>query len=234
MLIQISYPLSLKMPLYPNTPALHIAYHKSINQRDNSNSSLVTLSNHSGTHIDLPLHFCKNGKSVMDLLTEENFFSPVYCLDIPKNNKEPVQPDDFQIFLPEIQHAEAILVRTGMYRIRGKPEYISDYPHVDPEVPRYLRTRLPNLKLFGIDTLSVANPSHKEAGRECHRNFLCNQPNIMILEDVNLANARLTEGPGILRLYPWILENLDAVPVIAMVEAPNFKNSEEASRKSMY
>lgn len=218
MLIPISYPLSEKTPLYPNTPSLHIEPHKSMNRGDNTNSSLFTLSNHSGTHIDLPLHFCKNGKSVMDILKGENIFAPVYCLNIPKNLNEPVHPDDFQIFLPEIQHAEAILVRTGSYRFRERPEYCSDYPYVDPEVPRYLRTHLPDLKLFGIDTLSVSNPSHKEAGRECHRNFLCNHQNIMILEDVDLADARLSEKPGILRLYPWLLEELDAVPVVAIVE----------------
>jgi arylformamidase len=221
MLIPLSYPLSLTTPLYQNTPLPSFSPHKSICRGDSTNSNIITFTNHVSTHIDLPLHFCDKGNAIIDLLTAETLFSPTFCLNIPKSDRDSIHPDDFQQFLPMIQNAEAILVRTGTCSLRGTSQYANNYPYIDDGVPLFLRENLPRLKLFGVDTLSVSNPSFKEIGRRCHRNFLCNSPPIMILEDANLTSMELLKKPGILRLYPWILDKLDATPVVAIFETPS-------------
>jgi kynurenine formamidase len=218
MLIPISYPLTIKTPLYPDTPPLTIKPHRSINGGDSANTSVISLSNHSGTHVDMPLHFCRDGLSVSEILTYPNTFFPAYCIDIQKKNKEEISTDDFFQFLPHVKSAKALLIRTGMYRSRGSKEYLSEYPFINPEVPDFLRAHLPSLTLFGIDTLSISNPSKREWGRECHRNFLCKMPNIFLMEDVDLSYMSLTNTEWILHVYPWIHEALDAVPVVALLE----------------
>lgn len=217
-MIHISYPLTKKSPLYPNSMPFSIQPIKSIENGDSSNTSSITFSNHSGTHIDVPLHFCHNAESVSELLSPEKIFYPTYCLDIPLITQSILQPSALKNYLLNITDAEALLIRTGMSFFRNSQIYTSEYPRIDPELPDFLRQYLPNLKLFGIDTISISNPSFRELGRACHRNFLCKQPRIMIMEDLNLSSNQLVNQPWLMRIYPWILEKIDAVPVIATLE----------------
>ena len=217
-MIRISYPLSGKSPLYPGTQPVSFQQVRSIAKGDSSNAGSISFSVHSGTHLDMPLHFCPEGASVADLLLPENIISPAYCLDIPRTGLSPLTPADFQDRLGTIPDAEALLVRTGMSRLRDSSRYNTEYPWVDPELPDFLRRHLPRLRLFGIDAISISNPAHREEGRACHRNFLCGSPPILLLEDIDLSDPRIPGRPWTLRLYPWILETIDATPVVALLE----------------
>jgi len=76
----------------------------------------------------------------------------------------------------------------------------------------------PALRLFGIDTISIAVPAEPEEGAEVHRGFLCGSPHIFLLEDVDLSYGRLLEGPWVLRVYPMVFDYLEGVPVVALAE----------------
>jgi kynurenine formamidase len=76
----------------------------------------------------------------------------------------------------------------------------------------------PELILFGIDTISISNPSQRTMGHESHRSFLCRKPQIMLLEDTNLSYDCLTGRALMIRIYPIIMDELDGVPVIAIVD----------------
>jgi kynurenine formamidase len=89
---------------------------------------------------------------------------------------------------------------------------------VHHEVPGFLRAENPALRLFGIDTISVAVPAEPEEGAEAHRGFLCGSPHIFILEDVDLSYGRLLEEPWTLRVYPMVFDDLEGVPVVALAE----------------
>ena len=81
---RISYNLDRQSPLYPGTPPVTIEPFRSIDRGDSANNSIITLSSHTGTHIDLPRHFCSSGKTVVEILEGENAVEPAYCYDIPK------------------------------------------------------------------------------------------------------------------------------------------------------
>ncbi len=217
-MIPISYSLSGKSPLYPGTQALVQQQLRSIAKGDSSNAGSVSFSVHSGTHIDAPLHFCPDGAPVAEVLQAETVFAPAYCLEIPRTGLQALRPEDLEPHLPGIAGAEALLIRTGMCTLRDNPRYTADYPWVDPAVPDLLRKHLPRLRLFGIDAISVSNPAHREEGRACHRNFLCGKPPVILLEDLDLSDSRIPGRPWTLRIYPWILENIDATPVIALLD----------------
>lgn len=219
MRIQISYPLTGKTLLYPGTPRITFDAFRSIERGDSSNSSIISLSSHAGTHIDLPRHFCHHGESVVDLLVEENTFEPAYCYDIPKKPGESITIDDFK-HLTLLGTARALLVRTGFFRYRSSdPEiYIQEHSWVHPEVVGFLRQKLPDLILFGVDTISISNPVQRTMGQEAHRSFLCQKPPIMLLEDLDLSQENLSRQPWKLTFYPLVLDEIDAVPVIAFLE----------------
>ena len=219
MIIPISYPLTAKTPLYPNTPSPVIHLMRSMEQGDSANTSAITFSTHSGTHIDAPRHFCKQGKTIADCLTLDTKFFPAYCIDVPKPVSEEITVGDLEGSISHVQDAEAILIRTGWYTIRSEDpnQYCQDHPWISPEVPAFLREQCPNLRLFGIDQISVSSVLHRAEGHACHRKFLCKERSILILEDLNLSDTRI-KGSFRLHIYPYMIDDIDGVPVVAVVE----------------
>lgn len=191
---------------------------RSIANNDSANTSMLSFGNHSGTHVDAPLHFCDNGFSVSDVLKSKNVFSPAICIDIAKEPDSYIIKADIEPFLEKIRDTEALLIRTGFLRFRQfKPDvYTTSHPWIHSEVPEFLREACPHLKVVGLDTISVSNPSHKEEGRATHRAFLCCELPILLLEDANLSDTRLLENIFELHVYPWIVDGVDATPVTAL------------------
>jgi len=219
MIIPISYPLTAKIPLYPNTPAPVILPLRSMEQWDSANTSVISFSTHSGTHIDAPCHFCKQGKTIADCLTVDTTFFPAYCIDMPKTVSEEITVSDLEGSISLVQDAEALLIRTGWHTIRsGDPErYCNDHPWVSPEIPQFLRENCPRLRIFGIDQISVSSVLHRDAGHACHRKFLCGEKSILLLEDLNLLDTRVN-GSFRLHIYPFMIDDIDGVPVTVIAE----------------
>lgn len=217
-MICISHQMTLKTPLYPGTPPITVSPGKSIDKGDSANTSILSLSTHSGTHIDLPRHFCRSTKSVL-LTSGENIFAPAYCFDIPKERSDPISVGDFENIRgpPETR---AILVRTGFSRFRSSdPDiYTQEHPWILPEAAKYIRKTFPNIALFGTDTVSISSPSHRALGHEAHRIFLCERPPILLLEDLDLSSGNLSHDCWKLTVYPFILDDLDAVPAMVFLE----------------
>lgn len=219
MIIPISYSLTTKTPLYPNTPIPIIHTLRSTEKGDNANTSAITFSTHSGTHVDAPFHFCNGGKTIAGCLTPDTTFFPAYCINVCKLQSEEIGISDLENSIPSVQNAEALLIHTSWDGIRSKDplRYSHDHPWISPEVPRYLREKCPHLRLFGIDQISISSILHRDAGHECHRKFLCGERPILILEDLNLSDTRI-KGSFRLHIYPFVIDDIDGVPVIVVVE----------------
>lgn len=220
MLIPISYPLNRAAPLYPGTEPLAITRTKSFERGNAEEKSLITFSSHAGTHIDLPRHFCPGGGSVSGLLAPEAVFEPARCIAVPKTGAEPIRIYDLLPHLDAIRDSRALFIRAGGGRTRESDPgpYAARPPWVHHEVPGFLRMENPALRLFGIDTISIAVPAEPGEGAETHRAFLCGSPHIFLLEDVDLSYGRLLEEAWTLRIYPVVFDDLEAVPVVALAE----------------
>ena len=79
----------------------------------------------------------------------------------------------------------------------------------------------PQLRVFGLDTISIATPLHREEGRAAHREFLCGPNPILLLEDLDLSSEDLLNEAFTLRLYPIVYDILDGAPVIAVADIPD-------------
>ena len=223
MLIHISYPLEKQSPLYPGSPEVSFNPVRSIANNDSANTSMFSFGNHSGTHIDVPLHFCDNGFSVAEILKAENVISPAVCIDIAKELNSDICKADIEPFSEQIYDVEALLIRTGFFRYRQDQSdvYTTSHPWIQPDLPEYLREICPRLKVVGIDTISVSNPSHREEGRAAHRAFLCGEFPLLLLEDADLSDPRLIGKRFELCVYPWIVDEVDATPVVALIVSNN-------------
>lgn len=222
MLIRLSHPLTPGSPLYPGTPPVSVTPHRTFAKGHTSSSSTVTFNTHSGTHVDAPLHFCPGGATVAGLLGAGREFAPLAVIDIPATGDTCITPGDLAPLLPPGGEVRALLFRTGdMARREREPAgYASEHPWIHPGVPDLLRSRLPDLRLFGMDAISISSPLHREEGRACHRAFLCGTPPVLLVEDVDLSDPRLA-GPGFsLHVFPWVCEALDGIPVTVIAERP--------------
>lgn len=220
MMKKISYPLSSDLPLYPGTPEFSNRQVKSIAKGDSANTSILSLSNHSGTHIDAPDHFCPGGKTTKDLLGERFEVRPVYCIDIQKTEEKAIRISDIKQKISECSDAGGIFLRTGMsgFRATNPEKYRSGHPWIHPEIPEFLREMYPKIQIFGTDTISISNPHHREDGRACHRAFLCDKSPILLVEDLDLSDPVLLSAPLTITFYPLVVGPLDGVPVFAFAE----------------
>jgi kynurenine formamidase len=222
MLICLSYQLSISSPLYPGTPRLEIAKYRSIESGDSANSSTVSFNVHSGTHIDAPRHFCPEGKTIAEALPYETRFRNTFCIDLPQTQGSCITADDLYPFITKIRNADAVFIKTGFCQIRemDPDRYRDDHPWIHPEVPKFLREKIPDIHLFGIDVISVSHPGHREQGHACHKSFLCGEHSILLLEDLDLRRLTYFHRKFDLILYPWIADGLDGVPVTALASIP--------------
>ena len=220
-MINISYPITKKTPVYPNTPKLKISEYRSITNGDSSNNSYITIPSHYGTHLDAPRHFCDKGACISDLTTGGAiFFKNVYCVSLPKKADMPITSGDILSLPKEISNAEGILIKTGFCaeRLTNPHAYTNTPPWVMSDVPETLRKSFPNLKLYGSDTISVSSPLHRDEGHTAHKRFMCNEEKpILLLEDIdlNLVNPSLLRNN--LALYPFFDVVLDGSPVVAIL-----------------
>ncbi|PKG32894.1 cyclase family protein [Methanoregula sp.] len=222
MLKRISYPLTPQSPLYPGTPEITRAEGKSIGRGDSANTSILTLSSHAGSHIDAPLHFCTEGRTTREILKDRLTISPVYCIDLPVKPATGIRIRDLEPYTRQIAGTKGLLIRTGMHRLRASDlgRYCNDHPWIHPEVPAFLRTTCPSLILLGIDTISISNPQFRSEGRQCHRAFLCHDNPILLAEDLDLSDSELSDVGFSVLIYPWIVDDLDGVPILAFAEIP--------------
>ncbi len=220
MLINLTHPLKRSSPIYVGTPEMDITPDKSIESGNSSNTSIISFSSHCGTHLDSPLHFCKNGKSISKGIPHTWTLEPAYCINLNKEPGECITVNNILEIIPEIRDAKAIIIKTGFgnYRNNKQEIYTNNNPWINPKVPAILHRELPDLVLFGIDTISISSPLHRDEGRECHRSFLCDKRPIWVLEDLNLENLTPENKRFKLTIFPYIHENIDGTPVFVIAE----------------
>jgi kynurenine formamidase len=204
--------------LYPGTPGTTIVREKSMADGDSANTSILSLSSHAGTHVDVPRHFCREGGSVRDVFQRLNTYAPAYCIDPAVTGDACIRPEDLEGVLTGREDSEALLIRTGAWQLRTTDPraYAAEHPWVQAGVAALLRRKCPRLRLLGIDTISISTPSHRQEGQESHRAFLCDKDPIYLLEDADLSSVHPKDRFA-LTVIPWLLEYLDGVPVTAFL-----------------
>lgn len=136
--------------------------------KDTFNLNEWRISEHTGTHIDAPLHFTADGKSVAELAVED-LIAPLVVVDIrAKADKDPdaqVTPDDIQEWiaangdLPEgavvaMLSGWGAHVATEKFRNVGDDGKTLHFPGFHVEAAQFLIEQ-PSVKAIAVDTLSL-------------------------------------------------------------------------------
>lgn len=174
----------------------------SINKGSTANSTYLKLPNHSGTHIDFPLHFNDNGKSINDYPPEFWIFKSVGFIDSSICNVE-------ENFSELNKNIEFLIIKTGFGKYRGKKKYWNNQPIISSTLASKIGEKFPKIRAIGFDMISLTSKLDRDEGRKAHEEFLLKE-NILVVEDMNLDNIK--DSPKELYVFPLLIDKADGSP----------------------
>lgn len=146
-IFDISLTIEKGMLSYPKNPRPQIKSYNRI-PKNRTNSSLIIMGSHTGTHVDTKLHIKNNGTKA-DKLPLSSFYGPARVLDLTKAGKE-IQAKHLKKF--KIKKGEIILLKTEN-SIKSNNKFRKDFAHLKLDAGRYLVNK--KIKTLGFDYLSV-------------------------------------------------------------------------------
>jgi len=203
--IDISVPVRSGMVHWPNDPEVEIKRLLNIERGDVCNASHMSMSVHTGTHMDAPLHFVAGGTSI-DQMPLDATVGPARVIEI--TDKESIKADDVR--RSKLKADERVLFKTRNSRRawEGEP-FDEDFVYISQEAARLLADS--KVRTVGVDYLSVGG--YKKDGVETHVALL--GAGIWIIEGLNLAKVE----PGLYDLVclPLKLAGSDGAPARALL-----------------
>jgi len=189
------------MPVWPGDTPPILVRKGSIDKGDNANTSEVTLSVHTGTHVDAPDHFLNNGKTI-EQISLDTLLGRAYVLHLP---------DVKQITAAVLETADIpprtrrllFKTRNSEYWAKGIKEFQTGFTGLTEDAAQFLVDR--NVRLVGVDYLSVA--PYKQS-RPTHRLLL--EAGVVVLEGLDLSHV--SQGRYTLTCLPLKLGGSDGAP----------------------
>ena len=205
-IIDISVPIDDKTPLWPGNVGPKIKSLSNIENGSVYNETSIEVNVHTGTHIDAPLHFIKNGQSI-DRMNLSIFIGSVFIVYLP-DVREITAKDLEKINLPE--NVNRILFKTSNSLLwnRDNSEFEKEYVGITSDAATWLVEK--QITLVGIDYISIA--TFKETV-EVHNILL--KEGIAVLEAINLVNVE--EGNYKLVCLPIKITNAEGAPARAVL-----------------
>lgn len=199
--IDISQPLNNDIATWPgDTP---FSYEISWSKEDSGsvNVGKLTMSIHTGTHIDAPFHFDNDGKKVLDLDIHV-YVGAARVIDV--SGLESIGKKELERF--KLEGVERLLLRTSSH---GKAqEFPEKIPYLRADIADFLSSK--GIRLIGVDVPSVDPLDDKELAAH-HQLF---KHGIHILENVVLDHV--ADGDYELIALPLALTDADGSPVRAV------------------
>lgn len=212
----ISPPLSTATPTWPGDTPFQEERVWSYGPECPVNVGRITLSPHTGAHVDAPLHYSPDGAPIGEV-SLDTYMGPcrvLHCLD----SGALVEPEQLAGRLEQVP--ERVLLRT--YRQAPLDTWDSDFTAVAKATVDLLASL--GVRLIGIDTPSLDPQTSKTM--DAHNAIA--RHGMAILEGIVLDDV--PEGDYELIALPLRFANLDASPVRAILRPLNKMTPEEAAQ----
>ncbi len=156
-----------------------------------STVKVIQMTDHTGTHVDAPLHFDPSPDALsIDQVPLETFAGPAVALDLSHMPpKSFITVDHLLAALENTGTKDVkgliVLINTGhAKRTFGTSEYFTDFPGLEPEAVEWLGKN--GVKNLGVDTINPGHPDDQEflAHVVCRRFGLIHMENLANLEKV--------------------------------------------------
>lgn len=204
--IDISRTLNPEIAVWPGDTPYNLTQLSDRRQGDTVNLTTLTLSAHTGSHIDAPHHFCDERLTV-ESLNLRPYWGMAQVVTVDKGNG-PLFPADFAAY--RLDRAERLLVRSPA-SLLDPTVFPEQFVYPSPELADYCGQQ--GIILYGTDAPSMdAENSKTLAGHVAlHRN------RIAILEGLDLG--QVADGLYELVALPLKIAGGDGSPVRAALRA---------------
>ncbi len=125
-IIDLTLPLENGMFVYPGDPEINIEQIQTI-ENDEWNMKRLHINSHDGTHVNVPIHCIKNGKTLDDYQLEE-FCGECFLYETDAD----IHPHKGIIFPKQITENQA------QHIVKMKPKFVGLTAEVDEEIEKYL------------------------------------------------------------------------------------------------
>jgi arylformamidase len=205
--IDLTHTVFPGMPLYPGTKPPELTTLCTI-EKDGFTEKRISISSHTGTHIDAPAHIIPGG-ATFDRWDAIRFAGGAVVVDATNLKTPHIQLEQLQYHEALIKESEFILLHTGWSRYWGESQYFKEYPVLTPEAARWLAEF--QLKGVGMDTISA--DEFDSAALPVH-NILLGR-GIAIIENL-IHLEQLPQTGFIFCCFPLKIEDAEASPVRAV------------------
>ena len=162
---------------WPGDPPFHIERDKDLDKGDAATVSKMSLGVHTGTHMDAPLHFIPNARSI-DTMPLDATIGPARV--IPIRDTQSIKRDELKEH--SIGAGDRILFKTiNSAQVWNSDAFAETFVYISQDAARYLVEC--GVRLVGVDYLSVGG--YKQDGPETHHALL--GAGIWIIEGLNLS-----------------------------------------------
>jgi kynurenine formamidase len=177
------------------------------------NVETIEMTNHTGTHVDVPFHHDDAGATV-DQVPIERFAGPALFIDL-REQVEPsmeIGPAQVEPWLGELRSGDFAILVTGWGDKRGiTEEFLKRWPYLGGEGARLLLDR--GVAGVGIDALSIGGWGGPEKGVPAHEVLLdAGKP---IFEELHVPDE-LAGRRAFLTAFPILLQGCGGAPARAV------------------
>jgi arylformamidase len=204
----ISLSISEELPTWPGDPTIKIERVQKMENGADANVTHLSMTAHTGTHIDAPYHFLGNDAITIEQIDLNQLVGRAYMLQIS---------DDIELITANVLKNCGIPPRTKRLLIKTRNSdhwkkqdnlFDENFVAISPDGAQYLINR--GIKLIGVDYLSVAPYAD---GKPTHKLFL--EAGIIIVEGLDLSE--ITQGRYTLYCLPLKIIGADGSPARAIL-----------------
>jgi len=159
-IIDLSHTLEPLMPAWPTQAKFGSVVYDSYDYGGAAIHSMITMSEHTGTHIDAPRHFIRGGLAIDELPIKTTMGRGVLVNVPDAQEKSLLQPGVLVSFEKEngkIMEGDIVMFRFGWdkkYRLQPEAsEYLKNWPGLSKKAAEFLAKR--EVSAVGCDTLAI-------------------------------------------------------------------------------
>ena len=204
-IIDISWPIAEKTTAYKNRSVIAIQETKQF-EVDNVRETVITLGSHSGTHIDAPSHFLRDGATISDI-SLATVMGTCIVLDLT-HCETSITREDLLSYDSLISPGIIVLLRTRNSDLSPYDTFNSHFIALAECGALYCVEK--EIKAIGIDYLGIEN---SQPGHPTHKSLL--NANITVIEGLRLKHVE--SGNYFFIALPLLMVGLEAAPARAVL-----------------
>jgi len=198
-IFDISLTIHSSMLVWRGDPPVSIKVEATV-ENDGYRQSSLSLTTHTGTHIDAPSHFVKGGVGI-DKIDLGKLIGPCKVIDLTNLTRKEILPEDFK---DPIKKGDRILLRTGNFKLLKESSFPDEYISLSKEAAEFLVSR--EINLVGVDFLGIEK--EKNPGHPVHLTLL--KAGIVNVEGLDLSE--ISEGEYEIVCLPLKILDGDGAP----------------------